>query len=261
MRTEAGIMLLAWLNHNRSSVVNHLTVEIHCTAFSCLVSAQHYSYYTRFRELIVQQNCVMSLWTDTKLTDPSNCSAVLASWQWWQKMPQMMLSPHVFQNQVFSWQWLRQITESVSAFSSEGKGLNCHDPLLDGLLVLVSGLGKGFFSALFVTLESNPPEDSLKTCWDKLTSSAIAQGKAGLIETSLSFPVLSFGSCLAANSSPHLPSACSPAPSTHAVLLHLLLTFPTSSLSFYFPMSNFIALFPFQPPSQVQTPFNSTNIA
>lgn len=79
-------------------------------------------------------------------------------------MPQMMLSPHLFQNQVFSWQWLRQITESMSAFCSEGKGLNCHDPLLDGLLVLVSGLGKGFFSALFITLESNPPEDSLKTC-------------------------------------------------------------------------------------------------
>lgn len=109
----------------------------------------------------------MSLLTDTKLTDPSNCSAVPESWQWWQKITQIMLSPHLFQNQVLSWQWFWQITvisESMSAFSSEGRGLNYHDPLVDELLVLVGSLRKGFFSTLFTTLVSNPSENTLETC-------------------------------------------------------------------------------------------------
>lgn len=100
--------------------------------------------------------------------------------------------------------------------------------------------------------------------WHRLTSTVIAQGEAvssGLTETSLSSPMLPSGSFLAANSSARLPSACSSAPSTRAIPLHLPLASPTSSLSFYFPVSNFVTCFPFQPPSQVQTLFNSTNIA
>lgn len=56
------------------------------------------------------------------------------------------------------------ISESMSAFSSEDKGLNHHDLLVDGLLVPVGGLRKGLFSALFTTLVSDPPGDTLKTC-------------------------------------------------------------------------------------------------
>lgn len=77
-------------------------------------------------------------------------------------MLQMLLNPHLFQNQILSWQWFQQITvisESMSPFSTEGKGLN-FGPLIDGLLVLVDGLRKGFFSALFITLVLNPPEDT-----------------------------------------------------------------------------------------------------
>lgn len=87
-----------------------------------------------------------------------------------------MLNPHLLQNQVLSWQWFRQITvisESMSAFSSEGKGLNYHDPLVDVLLVPVGGLRKGLFSALFTTLASDPPGDTenMLTQADKLSHS------------------------------------------------------------------------------------------
>lgn len=109
------------------------------------------------------------------------------------------------------------ISENTLVFPSEGKGLNYYEPSGDELLVLVGGIRKGCFSTLFTTLVSNLPGDTLTTRWHKQTIALIAQGKvvsSGLPETSFSPPMSSSGSCLAANSSAHLLSACSSAPSS-----------------------------------------------
>lgn len=170
-----------------------------------------------------------------------------------------MLNPHLPQNQVLSWQCFLQITvisENMSVFPSEGKGLNYHDPFVDELLVLVGGIRKGFFPTLFITLVSNPPGDTLTTCWHKLTTAVIAPGKAvssGLPETSFSSPVPSSESCLAASSSAHLlPAHLLRPPMLSCFSIFLLLQSPASPLSFYSLLSNSIKHFPFQPPSHIQ---------